>query len=96
VDPETALQRQIDRYRRMTGEERLAIALNLHRLSCDIAREGIRRQFPDADDAQVEAHLRKRIEMGRRLETNATCSSTVSIRRDVDSRLSADYLRGHI
>ena len=66
MDPETALQRQIDRYRRMTGEERLAIALGLHKLSCDVAREGVRRQFPDADEAEVEAHLRKRIETGRR------------------------------
>jgi hypothetical protein len=66
VDPETALQRQIDRYRRMTGEERLEIALGLHKLSCDVAREGVRRQFPDADEAEVEAHLRNRIETGRR------------------------------
>ena len=66
MDPETALQRQIDSYRRMTGEERLAIALGLHKLSCDVAREGVRRQFPDADEAEVESQLRKRIETGRR------------------------------
>ena len=65
MDPEMALQRQIDRYRRMTGEERLAIALRLHKLSCDVAREGVRQQFPDADEAEVESHLRRRIETGR-------------------------------
>ena len=42
----TALGKQIERYRSMTGEQRLAVALELHELSCDIAREGIRRQTP--------------------------------------------------
>src|ERR1700677_3992538 len=34
MDAETALQMQIEAYRRMTGEQRLAIALGLHELSC--------------------------------------------------------------
>ncbi len=45
----------------MTGEERLAIALDLHELSCDIAREGIRRQHPQATPAEVERLLRERL-----------------------------------
>ncbi len=61
---EAALQRQIERYRQMTGEERLAIALRLHELSCDVAREGIRSQFPDADAETVERKLRERIRLG--------------------------------
>jgi hypothetical protein len=60
-----ALDEQIKRYRRMTGEQRLAIALELHELSCDIAREGIRRQHPDADTAEVERLLRHRLELAR-------------------------------
>jgi len=32
-------------YRRITSQERLAIGLRLHELSCDIAREGIPRQL---------------------------------------------------
>jgi type II secretory pathway predicted ATPase ExeA len=60
-----ALDKQIERYRRMTGEQRLAVALDLHELSCDIAREGIRRQHPDADDAEIERHLRHRLELAR-------------------------------
>src|SRR5437868_4776885 len=32
----TALQKQIERYRAMTGEERLSIALRLQEMSCDI------------------------------------------------------------
>lgn len=66
MDPETALQRQIECYRQMTGEERLRIALNLHKLSCNIAREGIRRQFPNATETEIEVHLRRRIELARR------------------------------
>ncbi len=65
MTPEAALQRQIEGYRKMTGEQRLQIALDLHELSCDVAREGIRRQFPDADEEAVDRHLRRRLEMTR-------------------------------
>jgi hypothetical protein len=61
MTPAEALARQIDLYRAMTGEQRLEIAFNLHKLSCDIAREGIRRQFPDASEEEVDEHLRARI-----------------------------------
>jgi hypothetical protein len=61
----TASDRQIERYRQMTGEQRLAVALELHEMSCEIAREGIRRQHPDADAAEVEQLLRRRLELAR-------------------------------
>jgi len=60
-----ALEKQIERYRQMSGEERLALALELHQLSCDIAREGIRRQHPAADAIEVERLLRHRLELAR-------------------------------
>jgi hypothetical protein len=65
MNPEQALQEQIERYRRMTGEERLAIALELHELSCNVAREGIRYQNPYADEAEVERLLRQRLALVR-------------------------------
>jgi hypothetical protein len=65
MNPERALQEQIESYRRMTGEQRLAIALELHELSCNVAREGIRYQNPKADEAEVERLLRKRLELVR-------------------------------
>lgn len=65
MSPQAALDFQIERYREMSGEERLAIALDLHELSCDIAREGIRAQHPDADEAQVEKFLLRRLELAR-------------------------------
>ena len=65
MDAATALAMQIDRYRNMTGEQRLAIALDLHAMSCDIAREGIRRQHPEADAVEVERLLRRRLGLAR-------------------------------
>jgi len=65
MNPDHALDEQIKRYRRMTGEQRLAIALELHELSCEVAREGIRRQNPRADAAEVERLLRRRLEFAR-------------------------------
>ncbi len=60
-----ALDKQIEHYRQMTGEQRLALALELHEMSCEIAREGIRRQHPDADTAEIERLLRHRLELAR-------------------------------
>ena len=65
MNPLAALDEQIARYRRMTGEQRLGIALALHELACDVAREGIRTRHPDADDAEIEGRLRSRIALGR-------------------------------
>lgn len=65
MTPEAALEEQIARYRKMTGEQRLAIALNLHELSCEVAREGIRHQYPDADSAEVERLLHERLRLAR-------------------------------
>ncbi len=65
VEPEDALEEQIRRYRAMTGEQRLLIALQLHELACNVAREGIRRQHPGASEEEVERLLRERIALGR-------------------------------
>jgi hypothetical protein len=63
MDPEHALNEQIERYRQMSGEQRLAIALALHELSCNVAREGIRHQWPGLSEAEVEQMLRRRLEL---------------------------------
>jgi len=65
MTPDEALQRQIECYRKMTGQMRLQIALDLHALACDLAREGIRRRFPGASQEEVDRHLRMRLEAGR-------------------------------
>ena len=65
VTAESALNKKIERCRQMTGEQRLALALELHEMSCDVAREGIRRQHPKADAAEVERQLRHRLALAR-------------------------------
>jgi hypothetical protein len=65
MSPQAALDFQIARYREMSGEDRLAIALDLHEFSCDIAREGIRAQHPSADDQEIERRLRERLTLAR-------------------------------
>ncbi len=63
MNSEQALDKQIEMYRKMTGEERLAIALRLHELSCNLAREGIRQQHPNASDSEVEQKLQERLRL---------------------------------
>lgn len=67
MSPDAALEKQIERYRQMTGEERLLIGLRLHELSCEVARDGIRAQFPNATPEQVEEKLRERLRLAREL-----------------------------
>jgi hypothetical protein len=66
MKPEAALAVQIEIYRQMTGEQRLQLALDLHEFACNVAREGIRHQFPDADSAEVERQLRERLRAARK------------------------------
>jgi type II secretory pathway predicted ATPase ExeA len=65
--PQAALDLQIEKYRQMTGEQRLTVGLQLHELACNICREGIRHQFPEANEAEVERHLRQRLQLARGL-----------------------------
>jgi hypothetical protein len=67
MNASTALERQLDAYRRMTGEQRLAIALGLHELACAVAREGIRHQHPEANPQELEKHLQRRLRLARTL-----------------------------
>ena len=61
MTPEAAIEKQIEAYRKMTGEQRLEIAFRLKDLSYAVAREGIRSQFPKATEEEVEQMLRERI-----------------------------------
>lgn len=61
MTPDAALEAQIKLYRQMTGEQRLKTALDLKKLACHVAREGIRHQHPQADAAEVERLLRRRL-----------------------------------
>ena len=65
MTPDAALEEQIKRYRQMAGEQRVQIALDLHELSCNVARDGIRSQHPDASEEEVERLLRHRLMLAR-------------------------------
>ena len=61
MTPTEFTQQQIERYRQMTGEQRLLIALNLHELSCEVARDGIRDRYPNATPELIETKLHERL-----------------------------------
>ncbi len=67
MTPQAAVDAQIEKYRAMTGEERLKLAFDLHELSCEIARDGIRHQHPEASPDEVERRLRQRIALAHSL-----------------------------
>lgn len=68
MDPSTATKLQIEAYQKMSGEERLQIALNLHELSCEVCRESIRATSANLTSEEVEAQLRQRIRVGYQLQ----------------------------
>jgi hypothetical protein len=60
-----------DRIRRaqdMTAEAKLSAGIELFEFACNLSRAGIRHDFPNADDAEVERILAERLELGRKLE----------------------------
>jgi hypothetical protein len=64
-----SLQRaKIEQARRMTLEDRFLAGPDLFEFACDVARDGMRMQFPGSDDQAVETILRGRIERARRRE----------------------------
>jgi len=67
MSPQAALEMQIERYRAMTREQRVGIALRLHELACEMSRLGIRRQHPGATPEEIEKFLRERLELARKL-----------------------------
>ena len=69
MDTSTATRLQIEAYQKMSGEERLQIALNLHELSCEVSRESIRAACANATAEEVEAQLRQRIRLGYQLQS---------------------------
>jgi hypothetical protein len=59
---------RVRRARQMTPEEKLLGGPQLFDMACRITRAGIRHQFPDADDQQVEKILAQRIALRAQLE----------------------------
>jgi hypothetical protein len=56
------------RARQMPPEEKLLDGARLFDMSCRIMRDGIRNEYPEADEQRVRAILAQRIALLRRLE----------------------------
>jgi hypothetical protein len=54
--------------RAMKPEEKLLAGPRLFDFACRVAMDGIRQQFPEADENRVREILAERVALGRRLE----------------------------
>lgn len=68
---------KILRARRTPMDEKILDGPRLFDLNCALARSGIRSQFPDFDDEQVENELGRRLAIARRI-------SDAGIYRDIE------------
>lgn len=51
--PPEIVEKQFEILRKMTGEQRLSIAIEMSLLARDLLKEALRREHPDWSDAQV-------------------------------------------
>lgn len=61
---------RVEAARRMSPEDKLLAGARLFELSAKIMADGIRAEFPDADERRVQAILRQRLDLIRRRENN--------------------------
>lgn len=61
-------RRQIERARRMTGDQRFREGLALCDRAFQLMQDGIRHQFPNADGEEIVRILRQRLSVVRALE----------------------------
>jgi hypothetical protein len=59
---------RVQKARRMSPEDKFLGGARLFDRSCRIMADGIREQFPDADERRVQEILRERLALARRLE----------------------------
>ena len=62
---------RVEKARRMSPTEKIAAGIDLFDLTSSIMADGIRYQFPDADDNRVQKILRERLALIRRREEEA-------------------------
>ncbi|MGB4442508.1 MAG: hypothetical protein WBJ62_09850 [Coriobacteriia bacterium] len=58
--------RYVDVLKAMTSEQRLAKAIELSEMTHEALRVGLRRRFPEADEAELKALYTERLEQCRR------------------------------
>ncbi len=73
MDPDPKLidelyREEVRRARAMSPEEKLLAGPQLFDRACRIMADGIRNEYPDADETRVQEILRERLALARRLE----------------------------
>jgi len=63
MTPEAALESQIERYRQMTGEERLMIGLRLTAAARAAALHHVRSKYPGISEEEAERLVRAQIRL---------------------------------
>ena len=58
---------RVERARRMTPGQKIALGFTLFEQSCGLMRSGIHMQFPDADETEVQRIFRQRLDTLRRI-----------------------------
>ena len=61
---------RVEAARRMSPEDKLLAGARLFDLTSKIMADGVRGQFPDADEHRVQEILRRRLDLIRRREDN--------------------------
>ena len=62
------MQKQIELYRRMTGQQRLQIGFELYELARTLVRAGVRHDFPNWDEEQVKKEVNRRFRLAAELK----------------------------
>jgi len=61
-------RRRVLRARTTPPDQKLLDCLQLHDQACQLMRDGIRHEFPDADETEVRKILRKRLNRVRQID----------------------------
>lgn len=61
-------QRKVEAARRQTFAQKFMAGAELFDYACKVSEAAIRMQHPEFNDEQVSAELRRRIDIGKRLE----------------------------
>ncbi|MFZ1933619.1 MAG: hypothetical protein WCB27_05875 [Thermoguttaceae bacterium] len=65
---DAAYWERVERARQTPPAEKIVASLQLFEFTSQVMADGIRSQFPEADEHRVQEILRQRLALGRRLE----------------------------
>jgi hypothetical protein len=67
MTPEEGMWKQIEVYRRMTGQQRLQVGFELYDLAHEMVRCSVRQQYPNWDDRQLAQEVLRRFRLAARI-----------------------------